>query len=849
LQVEPNSDRAARTNGKARLLAGASVLAALLASGAPAAAQGSASPTLDKEVSLDTVVVTARRREEKLIDVPVAANVVPRATLEKYATTDFIQLQTLVPGVQIARTGGGTPGATVRIRGIGVFGPDYSSEQPVSLVIDGVPVSRGHIADIGFLDQAGIQVLKGPQALFFGKNSPAGVIAIDSVTPGNQFEGYLRASYGFRSEDPVVEGAVTLPVNPTLSIRLAGRVEDMQGGYITNTAKPVAVSPIPDPSFGGKPTPLPGAAYDKYPKTKQYVARLSVAWKPTDRFDVVAKVLSGYTHYDSSYAQAALQCGGDHLSYISQLTQVRYIDQNSVCKLDQITNDALPAAPVLNNYLGAPPDHKFFRSAAQTLGSVAANLRLDQVTFTSITGYYDVEAKQFDNYDQTVFAETPGAQREQTTFFTQEFRAVTNLDGPVNFTAGAYYEHESRKLDQSNRIFVLGPFPAGVPGEERYAGITNSMINLDHNHAKTYSVFGQVSWKIIPTVELAGGARYTKSTKDADLNVLMQVLDQLFLAAPGGPFAASSLAPAGTRYAIHTSYSNVSPEVTLSWKPRSNMLIYGAYKTGFLAGGIGNPGVLSNYSDQRGYTQAQRTSILTFAPEKTKGYELGLKGDFLDSRLTGDLTFFNYKFEGVQIATINPATATFTVGNAASARDRGVEVNSAFRVTDNLTLRAAASYVDLKFIKYAPAPCYPGQPLTAAPGCALDPTNVKLGKGQDLSGTRFGTAPLSTSFGFTYAAPLNDRFDISVSGDVQSYTRSPPLNRQPGSQIPGYSLFNATARLSRSGGAWAVSLIGTNLTDKTYLNTISTKPLGDPNDLTGTPGLGREVRLQLDYKF
>jgi outer membrane receptor protein involved in Fe transport len=818
----------------------------------PAEAPQPATPESERVVNVEAVVVTARRREERLIDVPVAATVLPRETLERYATTDLIQLQTLTPGVQISRTGGGTPGATVRIRGIGVFGPDYSSEQPVSVVIDGVPVSRGHIVDFGFFDQASLQVLKGPQALFFGKNAPAGVIAIDSASPtlGGGVEGYARASYGFLAQDPILEGAVSLPVSDKFAVRLALRGQNMQGGYIDNEAKPLAVNPIPDPIFGGQPAPLPGANYDEYPQTKQIIGRLTALWRPTENLDITAKLLSGYTKYNASFGNITVfNCGGENPVYSSALTGQRFVDTNAGCGFRFVTNDATPPAQILDNYFGAPDDGKYFRDARQTLASVTAEYEAGPFTLTSVTGYYWLKASQFNNYDQTIFAETPGAQTERTKTWTQELRAVSDFQAPVNFTLGAFYENEERQLDASNRIFLLPQLPANIPNQTQFAGASNSMINQDNNYAETYSVFGQLTWDITPTIELAGGARYTKSDKNSDLNVLMQILDILFLAAPGGPFARSTLAPAGTRYEISTSYDDVSPEVTLSWKPRDNLLVYGAYKTGFLAGGIANPGVLSNYSEQRGFSQAQRTSILSFGPETTKGFEVGLKGDVFDGRLTGDVTYFNYKFEGVQIATFNPTTATFTVGNAASAIDEGVEFNSLFRATENLTLRAAATYVDLQFEDYKTAPCYAGQPLTQAPFCQIDPADVTRGRSQDLSNTRFGTAPLSASLGFTYDTTVGATYDLSLSGDVQHHSESPPLNRQPGSRIPAYTVSNASARLSQADGPWSLSLIGTNLSDEVYINTVSGKPLGHPQDLIGSVGPGREIRLQLDFTF
>ncbi len=288
---------AGRGRLSARLLLSA-CLPAVIALWTPAASAqdtpNQATPPAPKEsaryAGIESVTITARKKEERQIDVPVAAAVLPSESIEKYATTDLTQLGTQLPGVQINRTGGGTPGSAIYIRGIGVYGPDYASEQPVAVVIDGVPVGRGHFVDSGFFDQASIQVLKGPQSLFFGKNTPAGVIVIDSKSPEpGEFEGYAKASYGFRQQDPILEGAVSLPVSNKFAIRLAIRGEAMQGGYMRNGTTGITVTPaeFPDPFYTG-PTELPGAAYKKYPRTHQLVGRFTAVWTRRARISAPA---------------------------------------------------------------------------------------------------------------------------------------------------------------------------------------------------------------------------------------------------------------------------------------------------------------------------------------------------------------------------------------------------------------------------------------------------------------------------------------------------------------------------------------------------------------------------------
>lgn len=84
---------------------------------------------------------------------------------------------------------------------------------------------RSHVLDVGFFDLQSVEVLKGPQSLYFGKNSPAGVIGVTSKSPtiGSDMESFVRASYKFVSEDPMIEAGISFPLGDTIAMRFAGR--------------------------------------------------------------------------------------------------------------------------------------------------------------------------------------------------------------------------------------------------------------------------------------------------------------------------------------------------------------------------------------------------------------------------------------------------------------------------------------------------------------------------------------------------------------------------------------------------------------------------------------------------
>ena len=862
--ISTKTNASDRATMRRRLLISGSMLAMLggIATAPVAYAATAAATAPSGATDVEAVTVTARKKEEKLMDVPVAATVLSATTINRYDTTDLISIASIAPGIQVTRTGGGTPGGSIYIRGIGIFGPDYASEQPVALVIDGMPITRGHFVDTGFFDQSNVQILKGPQSLFYGKNSPAGVVSINSnsPTPGAPMQGYIKGSYGVATQDPIIEGAISLPIGDTLAVRLAVRAEDMQGGYITDTAKPVASNPVVDQWPGVTGGQLSGANFDKYPKTKELIERFTAVWKPTSNFDATLKVLGSYYHDNAAFGTQgiagpclgtkALPSNGNPI-YAGALGGA-WIDPGYTCGVNNTnTNDGTPPQQILQHFLGAPGDGKYYTLTQIFQTTYQMNYHLPWATISSVTGYYHLNASEFDNYDNTVYAETPDKQNENTHVFTQELRVATNFNGPVNFTGGGFFEHERRYLWNSNRILLLGPLPAGLTNQGAYAGISNSMIGYDDNWAEDFSFFGQVNWKILPNLELTGGGRWTDGHKKTTETQLMQAIDGIFpsyqVAQMYSPFT-----PAGTVYNVSNKYKDFSPEVTLSWHPTKNMMLYTAYKTGFLAGGIANPGVVTNYLAIKGtlltpqQAAANAQSNLTFGPEKVKGFEVGLKGTLLDGRISGDLTLFDYTYYGLQVTTFHTDTTTFSIGNAGSAIDKGVELNTNFIITPELTARASITYVPLRYSSYHNSPCN----VTQTPGqgaCQFDPTTGA--PEQNLSGQRFGSPSTTLNFGGTWTHELNQKYTMQVNGDLVWFSATPLIAAQAYTSTPSHGIFNANVKFYQTNGPWSASIIGTNLNGDSTIGIAGSKPLGAPTDIGGTIPPGREVRLQLEYRF
>ena len=146
-------------------------------------------PAASDATQLEDVVVTARRREERLLDVPVAITAITAQEVQRYNVTNIQAIKLVAPQVSFDRafTGSGT---SIALRGVSSSSLDAGLEQSVLLDYDGMPLSRGRVLSDALFDIDGVDVLKGPQSLFFGKNTPGGVVSVRTAGPTKDLQGF-----------------------------------------------------------------------------------------------------------------------------------------------------------------------------------------------------------------------------------------------------------------------------------------------------------------------------------------------------------------------------------------------------------------------------------------------------------------------------------------------------------------------------------------------------------------------------------------------------------------------------------------------------------------------------------
>jgi outer membrane receptor protein involved in Fe transport len=759
---------------------------------------------------LEEIVVTARKREESLQNVPVAVAVVTSEQLKYNLASDLNKVAELAPQVAISQAGSAT-GAVIAIRGVSSASNDAGLEQSVLMDFDGVPISRGRIISASIFDMASVQVLEGPQALFFGKNSPAGVISLRSADPTSRPEGYVTAGYEFRSDQAFVEGAVSGPITDTLKGRLAFRGSWMKG-WIKNIAGPIK-------DFINPNVTDPGATWgSRGPDSKDYAVRGTLVWTPGDDFTANLKVLLNSQNRNGGGGTTEPFC-------INGATQPLLLGSvplpGADCNKDMVKSHSAVAQAYTVNFPYAGDGNPYLHSK---LGLVGLNLnkKFDRFTLASTTGYYSQRVLQLNVSDWSPYASIWATTKESYRLITEELRGNTELEGPINFMAGVYYEHFNRNFFNAPDLFHVFN-----PKAQNYS-VANLLSNT---HGDYVSAFAQARWNILPNLELAGGARWSHDSKH---------IRAVHLAS--GP-TQPNLYPDGVPLLSHYKDSNVSPEATLTWHPDPGQTLYAAYKTGYKAGGLSNTSLVP---------KTATPANIQFKPEKSKGFEVGYKATLLDRRLRFDLTAYRYNYSNLQVVSYNAALISFTLLNAASSRIQGIEGTGEWLVTDDLTLRGNFGLNSAKYRRFDTAPCYVGQ--TAATGCIpaapATATTPAVGAHQDLSGRHLIRAPKLTFMGGAdYKLHLVDGWATTISGQA-SHTSSynSATDQSPGGHQNGYWLLDASARTGPEDGRWELALIGRNLTNSYYmLETIGWSGSGGAsaaNQFVGFFNRPREVAVQ-----
>ncbi|MEM6913616.1 MAG: TonB-dependent receptor, partial [Pseudomonadota bacterium] len=786
------------------LLAGVAATGLLAMPGAALAqAQDVATTAAQEDDQLDdnVIIVQARRQNESLQDVPVTVTAIAGETLERFGVDQVADVVNRVPTLNV-QVGGSGSGGQLSLRGVGSSNISAAFDSAVAFDFDGVQVSSMRLVQAGFFDTQQIDVLKGPQSLFFGKSASAGVFAIRSADPTSTWEGNVRASYEFEEQGYTIGGYISGPLTDTLGIRVAGQYNDIDEFVeIQEEAN---------------------AANGRFRGQTNLVLRGTLDWEPTSTFDANLKAQYVRNTGDGAIQQSDINCGPNGVADpVFLLSGVVAIPAGNNCDDSDGIYFLSDAAPSLAGGVPTPSEAAGrngvpFAETDLFFARLLMNLEVTEgLTLTSTTGFLDLDAVDFDCYayvgvgpafspignalgDPTflaanapALAATNGAGVPQGTGcsdplnqleqYTQELRLTSDFDGPFNFMLGLFYEDRKFVFDtaqQAVNISLIGPDP-----------VTGFTYDWDKRHVtdtEAFSIFGSVMIDITDNLELSGGLRYTDEEKTQVITVPAL---HLFLQGPG------FVAPGFNSGPIEFSDDNFSPEVTLRYQPGDDLTLFASFKTGFKSGGIDNSALPS--SSLSAAALSGDFSPLIFDSETSIGGEIGLKSQFNDRSITFNATAYYYVFDDLQVQNFDAVNIQFLTLNAGEVTTQGLDLEFGWRPpVDGLSFSANLAYLDASF------------------------TDTFIAS-EDLDGRDSARAPTwSGNIAFDYYTPVSGSLEFGLSGNMiftdDYFTNEDTLNDLVQS---GYVTFDLTASIGDQDGRWKFSIIGTNLADEIWTNT------------------------------
>jgi iron complex outermembrane recepter protein len=536
--------------GRAIVSARAALIAGLLATTTPLAAQ--TTPTKQSsgaELVLEDIIVTARKRDESLQNVPISIGVVTPAAIANSGSASLLQLETVVPGLNLTKAPTGNS-VGVTIRGLGSAPGDPSFESSVSLFVDGVYAPRAREFSSALFDVERVEVIKGTQAALLGKNTSLGALNIITRKPGSKLAFNARVAYDFELKSRTVEAGVDLPLGDTVRLRVSGQ-SVFDGGWVLNTLINHVAA-----------------------RTYNDALRATLVWEPTESIDVTA-----------SYQYGKVRSSG---------TPAELISVN-------------PTAGFLQGLAGAPGTLDFTldrRNASALTGltveqtdnlrtnraSLVANFGFGDFTLTSVTGYSTFRNVEANETDFVAGNYLRRDNKESSRQFSQELRLVSPSNQPLEYVVGATYI--KNKLDTAALSAASYPFGPPVSPTTPIAGaFNNSFIQ----NTDTLSAFAQASFRIADNLRIQGGVRFTNEKKKADQSrsIVTPGLFSVFIYPPFAPFT------------LQKTENSVDYSVGVQYDVADNIMFYTSFGQGTKAGGFASSVTnlaQSPYSPERAQT-------------------------------------------------------------------------------------------------------------------------------------------------------------------------------------------------------------------------------------------------------
>ncbi|MDX6183129.1 TonB-dependent receptor [Flavobacterium sp. Fl-77] len=750
---------------------------------------------LVEENQLVEVVVSSRRRIEKVQDVPIAVSVITGKQAEQAGAFNVNRIKELVPSVQLYSSNPRNTGINIRSLG-SPFGLTNDGIDPgVGFYVDGVYYARPAATTLDFIDVEQIEVLRGPQGSLFGKNTTSGAFNITTRKPSFKSGADFEVSYGnyaFLQAKASITGAI--------SKKLAGRISfsgTQRDGLIDNVATGRATNTLNNQGIRGQLLYTPS----------EITNILFAADITTQRPDGYAQVVAG----------------------VAPTKRAAYRQFDAIIK---DLNYQLPSQNAFDRKI----DHDTPWRSGQDLGglSLTIDTKIGNGTLTSTTAW------RFWNWDPSndrdftglqVLAKSQNPTRQTQT--TQEVRFAGQVTSTLSGVVGAFFIDQTsttngteesgnaqRRFSQSttsNQWSTPGLF-------EGYGIKTDASIR-----SSSAAVFGQLDWAITERLHILPGVRYNFDKKDADYKRTtyggLQTTDPALL-------ALKKLVYTDQAFTSSTDNTDFSGNLTISFKATDKINVYATYAKSYKPVGVNVAGLPSNSAG------LPLLELAVIKPEKVNHYELGVKTSPFKNSIF-NLTFFNTDITDFQ-TNVQAAELGVNRGylaNADKVQVKGAELDASFVISSHLTINGAVTYADGKYVKFTNAPL------------PLEETGSAVSF-KDVSGSAL---PGASKWAGSLGGELSDqaRF-FGNSGKIflaiDSYARSEFSSSPSASKylvVDGYALFNARLGFRATEGL-SVQFWGRNIFDKDYYEQLLPAG-GNTGQYAGVLGDQRTYGITLKY--
>jgi iron complex outermembrane receptor protein len=673
------------------LLAGSSVAILLAVTPKLAYAQAQDQSASAGGGDVEEITVTARKREEKLLDVPIAITALSSKNLAEEGIASLQDVAQFTPGVTLDAT---LPGSNRNDRSFNVYiirgmNPSSITNPTTSIFIDGAPVTTSQIGGLDGIDR--VEILKGPQSAYFGRETFAGAINVVTKDPSKTFDGSVDALIGsrnYRDMRGMVEGSL---IDDVLTARATFRDFARDGSY-TNTANPATIAHSGE-TLGDQSTRSGTLELVFTPIENLKIKAFGTMWEDDDGPSAQATI----------YGNTQGNCYGTYVCGV--LNQNPLIQPGANTKIDQyIANFLANPTGKINNLL--PPsdtvDHYGLHRDAYHV-HLNGDYYVEPLGFTisTLTAANKQVYSTLIDLDNSDSSGTPALFGQQPYYnwpfliegrtfdFSQELRLTSDQDQRFRWTVGASYLWSKTQSSLTND----GPFGLGV-------GTVNPS-----NEQTTIGGFYGLSYDIFDFLTLTFEGRF-QVDKEESFNPQGAVLS--YKTSTGQVFAKGY-------------YHNFIPRTSLQYKFAPDWMAYATYSEGV------NP-ALSNASTFGTLTPTQLAGVISqygvgllTQPETLKNYEIGVKGKFWDNRATisADVYYdiWSNQIVSNQIIYNNPGAAPTLVSpyfNVGKSTVKGIEIDGTLTPIDHVFINGGFAINDTRIDSYGPNGCAPCKAITGS---------------------------------------------------------------------------------------------------------------------------------------